>query len=968
MTIFGFAATSMLALAANLATAQAPAPVPQSASAPAANDPAGQGAVDPQGQEAVRSSDQSAAAAPSGAAVPGVGTGPGANAADDRGDIIVTATRRASRLSDVPVAVSAITPMQLQNTGATDIRQLTQIAPSLLVSSTSSEAGAAGARIRGIGTVGDNPGLESSVPVFIDGVYRNRPGVALTELGSVEQIEVLRGPQGTLFGRNASAGLISITTARPDLRKFTGFVDGTYGNYDFYRFAGGVSGPIGDTGFAYRLDGAYNHRDGFIKDVVSDRRFNDRDRYLVRGKLLFQPDDDISILAIGDYSRQNEQCCVAVYLPSADRRRNADGTVTTLPAVFKGVVESLTSTVPGAGRGMVLDDSYDRRVAITPGRNYTSRVRDWGGSLQVDWTLGDIGKLTSITAYRYNKYTSGYDADFNNLDILAFPDDGGRFTRFKTFTQEVRLQGSSFDDKLDWLVGGYYANEKLVFTNTLRYGADFDQYSRAYSRVQVNQVAPGIGDLFANFGGYQGLGTFSRTLATLLGGAPAGAEVGNAVRNLPSFSGTGANDRFSQTDNNYALFTHNIVHVTDTLSVTLGARHTWDNKSLRADLNSESPCGVYSNNIAALQNLVANGATPGTRSAATLLRNSLLLSLIPVPCVINGVNGDYSGRRREREWSGTAILTYKPTDRILTYGSYSRGYKAGGFNLDRAQLISFATARNRDTTNLDVLQFRPEKVDAFEVGVKWRGRGIDINVSGFYEMFKTFQLNAFDGTRFFVTDVRGCKNDLGTTDEDRVAGNSQCDDFKSGVVSKGVEIEAYAYPVRDVALNAGFTLADTRYRKNLASSPNEAGNNSLDPSLSLIPGGRVSNSSLYVVTGSTQYTPPIGRLRGLFYADFRYTSDLNTGSDLFPEKNQNGVITVNARIGIGTNDGGLRLEGWVRNAFDVNYKQIAFNTPLQGNPTVGSVGQASAGQTAQNLYSAYLAEPRTYGLTLRSTF
>ena len=141
----------------------------------------------------------------------------------DTSDIVITATRRNQALSDVPMAVSAITAQQLEYTGATDIRQLNQVSPSLLVSSTTSEGGAAVARIRGIGTVGDNPGLEGSVGVFIDGVYRARAGMALTDLGPLDRIEVLRGPQGTLFGRNTSAGLISIITAKP---RFTPEVGG----------------------------------------------------------------------------------------------------------------------------------------------------------------------------------------------------------------------------------------------------------------------------------------------------------------------------------------------------------------------------------------------------------------------------------------------------------------------------------------------------------------------------------------------------------------------------------------------------------------------------------------------------------------------------------------------------------------------------------------------------------------------
>ena len=133
----------------------------------------------------------------------------------DTGNIVITATRRNQALSDVPMAVSAVTAEQLEYSGATDIRQLNQLSPSLLVSSTTSGAGAAVARIRGIGTVGDNPGLESSVGLFIDGVYRSRTGVGFTELGPLDRIEVLRGPQGTLFGRNTSAGLISVITAKP---------------------------------------------------------------------------------------------------------------------------------------------------------------------------------------------------------------------------------------------------------------------------------------------------------------------------------------------------------------------------------------------------------------------------------------------------------------------------------------------------------------------------------------------------------------------------------------------------------------------------------------------------------------------------------------------------------------------------------------------------------------------------------
>src|SRR4051812_32767883 len=219
------------------------------------------------------------------------GTTPGDDSAQrettNANEIIITATRRASPLSDVPIAVSAVTAESLKNTGANDIRALNQLAPSLLVSSTGTEANGS-ARIRGIGTVGDNPGLESSVAVFVDGVYRSRTGVGLNELGEIERVEVLRGPQGTLFGRNASAGLLNIISKKPNLNEFEGFAEASYGNYNMWRLNGGVSGPIGKNGLGFRLDAVYMKRDGFyhvVNPVGVESRVNDRDRFFVRGQL-----------------------------------------------------------------------------------------------------------------------------------------------------------------------------------------------------------------------------------------------------------------------------------------------------------------------------------------------------------------------------------------------------------------------------------------------------------------------------------------------------------------------------------------------------------------------------------------------------------------------------------------------------------------------------------------------------------
>ena len=225
--------------------------------------------------------------------------------------IVVTAQGREQNLADVPVAISAVSSETLENSGTSDIRELNQVAPSLLVSSTGNEANGS-ARIRGIGTVGDNPGLESSVAVFVDGVYRSRSGNALSELGPLDRIEILRGPQGTLGGRNSSAGMISIYTAAPEF-DFGGYANFTYGNYDAVRVEGGVNAPLGDT-VAARVDGVFFRRDGFYNDVVNDTDVNNRDRYLVRAQALFEPSDSLSFRLVADYSKKDEACCAATFV------------------------------------------------------------------------------------------------------------------------------------------------------------------------------------------------------------------------------------------------------------------------------------------------------------------------------------------------------------------------------------------------------------------------------------------------------------------------------------------------------------------------------------------------------------------------------------------------------------------------------------------------------------------------------
>ena len=502
---------------------------------------------------------------------------PAADAELGAGDIVVTATRRAERLADVPIAVSAVSQAALQNSGANDIRGVVQLAPSLLVSSTGNEANAS-ARVRGIGTVGDNPGLESSVAVFIDGVYRSRTGSGMNDIGEIDRVEVLRGPQGTLSGRNASAGAINIYTKAPS-QEFGGYAEGTYGNYDNIRLAGAVTGPIVKDVLSFRLDGVFNKRDGFLRDVVNDTDFNDRNRWFVRGQLLFEPTTDLSIRLLGDYTWRDEKCCGAVYIDTKEKLDPTPGVAGDFTYNPNGnrivdILRSLGGVLPSAG------DPYNRRIANSAGRAYSNVTKDYGGSMQIDYNFGNAA-LTSITAYREYKAGNAFDIDYGNVDIGYRDDDGNSFRQFHTFTQEVRLQGSLFGDRLDWLVGGYYSNEDLVVGDNLQFGSQYGAFAACRIVATVNPAAALRNP--AAPGCLSGAGTAALTGAL---GAAAPLIIGNLQR-LSTLNNLGdSNARYYQDSENYAFFTHNIFKLTDTLSITAGLRWTHEKKDFHANFNN----------------------------------------------------------------------------------------------------------------------------------------------------------------------------------------------------------------------------------------------------------------------------------------------------------------------------------------------------------------------------------------------
>ena len=789
--------------------------------------------------------------------------------------IVVTATKRAENIQDVPIAISAYSGDLLDKSGVSDIRELSILSPSIIVVATQSEAVGVNARIRGVGTVGDNPGLQSSVGVFIDDVYRSRNSVALGDLGEIEAIEVARGPQGTTFGRNSSAGALIVRTKQPEY-EFSGYAEYTRQNFNGNRAEGAVTGPIIEDVLAGRINGFFENRDGFLTDSLTDREFNDRDQFGLRGQLLFEPNDVMSFRLIGDYSERDEICCASV-------------------RIVRGATTPIADALSGGAISATPDDPFERVTDVTQGRDFGQDVEDWGLSLNAVWDV-DFAEITSVTSYREFDVVRSQDSDLTGPDIFARADEGF-VNGFETFTQELRAAGDY--GPLSWLFGVYYSDEDVSLTDRQSYGTQYEAYTDLL-------IGAGLADTPL-------AGAFS--YAGLTGLAPGTV-----------FAGAGQDDSHLTESRSIAVFSNNTFDVTDRLSIILGGRYTNEQIDYSGSLNSTNPaCLATLGAVAAGQGTPLVDAVGGT--AAVL---GCLLNITPL------VDGEISDEREENEFTWDAKLTYQLTDNVSFYGGAARGYKAGGYNLDRAggpntALTFLGNGGVFAPITGDSLEFEEETVINYEGGFKTTlfGGNATLNLTGFYAEYDDYQLNTFNGISFVVQNIGEVK-------------------------SSGFEVDFLAQPIEQIFLQGGYTYANTRYGDNVTQPFLDAGETPIVSSNGeFLDGRRITLAPLHSLTGAMTFTEQLLDTNYDIFMNwnFRYSSDYNTGSDLDPEKVQEDYIIANASIGLLAQDNGLELEAFVRNITDADVIQVAFDTPLQA----GS-------------FNAFLTEPRTYGVTLRYRF
>lgn len=360
-------------------------------------------------------------------------------------EIVVTATKREQTLQETPVAVSVVGQQELEQGMVLDLHDLQVLVPSLRVQ-TFTGSTAASFSVRGFGN-GISVGSEPAVGMFVDGVFRSRPTATMLDLPRLDRVEVLRGPQSTLFGKNASAGVVSILTPRPS-REFEGQIDATIGRFDQRVLRSYLSGAVSDD-IALSFSGVVNQRDGYADAPAGITDQNDKDRWATQFQALYEPTDSLSFRLIADYSELDESCC-------------ATGNI------ISGGTEPLIQALGGQIRSASGDDfSYDSLVNF----DRENKVEDGGVSLQADLDFESF-TLTSITAFRNNEQgPQTWDTDFTSLDLASGTIRGD----IETFSQELRLT-SATDGPLEWMIGTFIFDEQIDLAGCSMYGESLREY------------------------------------------------------------------------------------------------------------------------------------------------------------------------------------------------------------------------------------------------------------------------------------------------------------------------------------------------------------------------------------------------------------------------------------------------------------------------------------------------------------
>ena len=845
-----------------------------------------------------------------------------ANAATGVGnDIVVTAAKREQTLQSVPVAVSVTSAETIQLAQIRDIKDLSSVVPSLRVSEHQSSA-QTDFLIRGFGNGANNAGIEPSVGVFIDGVYRSRSAAQIADLPDLSRVEVLRGPQSTLFGKNASAGVVSIVTKEP---QFTtgGSTEISYGNYNAFIVKSTITGKLGEN-WAGSFSSGLNLRDGIVHDAGTGGDTNNRQRAFFRGQLLYKGDNGLKVRMIADYGKIDERCCATVNL--------------------------LASTATGALQlaGGKVNPANDPFGNVYNNFASTNVIENYGGSVQVDYPLGPL-KLTSISALRHSNAVTNQDSDFSSLDLLQ---RNAQDLGIDTFTQDFRV-ATDMPGPINFLLGGYYFNEAINQTNQVQWGSQ----ARPYFNLLVQGETAGALALY-------GAGPTPVPLEATLG-APAGSFFG---------AGQGTDERYRQKNEAISVFGQFDYHVASRLTFTGGVNYTHDTKNYSAKVTSTDAFAAVNLDAPAYapfrQQLLYKGAlaaqvgsalvlgrsataaeigafavAPATAAAFAAINagslayatanmnNAAANPLAPLRAIqiftpfLGVPNAVEPARTSDGNVSWTARLAFDVTNHINLYASYATGFKASSINLSRDSKPALADLAAVGVAGLSVTNLQsgsrfagPEKSTVYEAGLKADWGIATVNFAAFKQIIKGFQGNTFSGVGFVLTN----------------AGQESV---------YGFEFEGSVHPTRELTLSTAVTYLVPKYDQYLkspfgdVSGATVAGIAPLSSTMAAQWDHKLDNDDHLIVRGDWHYESPTQIEDGLL--NFATPAAGLAAARAFRREVSEMDASATYRF-----HQGLELSIWSRNLTDNRYMTVIFDSPAQP----GSV-------------SGYPNQPRTFGVS-----
>lgn len=813
--------------------------------------------------------------------------------------ITVTAQKRTQSLQEVPVAVTAFSGEAMSESVIKDLYDLSSVAPALQAFQSQSATNSSFS-IRGIGTSSQNFGLESSVGLYVDGVYRARQNSMINNMVDVEAVEVLRGPQGTLFGKNTPSGAILVRTVAPSHDGGDGFVEATVGNYGLLNFSGAASFSAIEDVLAFRVTGFSSDRDGFVDDVnLGDDIMNDRSRFGGRVQALYTPSDDLSVRIIADYSEIDEVCCAALTDLSNFQ-------ATDIPGKFG--TDAFLSQPPFNADVFDGDDFFDYKTAVNSLPEST--MKDRGISAEIDYRINDNMNFVSISAYRAFESFDFIDTDFSNAALFTTTNDAEQ----SNFSQEFRIDYAG--DKLNYILGAYYFTQDLDLDYSLATDQLFNEFFLAGTGGALDPIINGINGLSAVTGGL---------IAPTATAAPAD---------------TGFNHVAEQEHESWAVFGQFDYQLTDTLLLTAGLRYSDETKDLNTVYTEVGP-GIDGLDPALAPNPLATGAA--LVSIGTDLAMGLppapgdLAQLVPFqtpgwgffllggPTTLPRPNTDVT--LDDSQVTGTIKLSWQPDSNSLYYASYGTGYKSGGTNTDRIDAA------------FDPV-FDAENSSAFEIGMKkdFPEQNLRINAAAHYTDVEDFQANTFTGNGFNLQNA-------------------------GDIETYGIELETTWLPTDTMEINFVYAHTKAEFktfeRGNCwvaypwHTGIDDPGRQNPDDRFCSRSGDRLGSEPEDYFSVRVKQDIDFGdEYYSYFLAEYSYTGDMPLDSSNDPFKFQDAYGLLNLRFFVNFIDYDLDVILWGRNVTGEEYiNGSVFDVPIQDGKIMGYASEpATYGLTVKKRF------------------